>query len=123
MPTVWASQAATTLYHYSTLENKKQKTDTNENSQQATIPDQVTECRDKETNTMLQHLNDEHSEFISNVLYYIAGYIVSKLIDNLSCSKCKKVLSLYQTRPLSMTMIILPPDIMKLARLQLLRHS
>ena len=71
---------------------RKHKTDTNEDSKQATVPHQATDQEDKEMNTMLQRLNEGHSEFISNVLYYIAGYIVSKLIDNLSCSKCKKSL-------------------------------
>ena len=79
---------------------RKHETDTNEYSKQATVPDEATDQGDKEMNTMLQHLNEGHSEFISNVLYYIAGYIVSKLIDNLSCSKCKKAFSLYQGRPL-----------------------
>ena len=31
----------------------------------------------------------KHSEFIDNVLYYIAGYIVSKLTDECSCTACK----------------------------------
>ena len=73
---------------------RKLKTDTNEDSKQATstVPHQATDQEDKELNTMLQHQNEGHSEFISTVVYYIAGYIVSKLFDNLSCSKCKKSL-------------------------------
>ena len=71
---------------------RKHKTDMNKDSEQATLPDQDPEHTDKEVNTMLQHLNEGHSEFISNVLFYIAGYIVSKLIDNLSCSQCKRCL-------------------------------
>ncbi len=50
------------------------------------------DSEDKEMNTMLQHLNEGHCEFISNVLFNIAGYIISKLIDNLSCSECKRCL-------------------------------
>lgn len=42
---------------------------------------------------------DKHSEFIDNVLFYIAGYIVSKLIDNLSCLECKKCLVPLPTQP------------------------
>jgi hypothetical protein len=71
---------------------RKHKTNINEDSEEATAPDQDPEHTDKEMNTMLQHLNEGHSEFISNVLFYIAGYIVSKLIDNLSCSECKRCL-------------------------------
>ena len=67
---------------------KKQKTDTNKDSEEVTISEQ----RKKEMDRMFQRLNKEHSEFISNVLFYIAGYIVSKLIENLSCSKCKRAL-------------------------------
>ena len=44
---------------------------------------------------MCEHLNEEkHSEFSSNVLFYIAGYIVSKLIKAIACSACKKSLLL-----------------------------
>ena len=67
---------------------KKQKTDTNKDSEEVTTSEQ----RKKEMDRMFQRLNKEHSEFISNVLFYIAGYIVSKLIENLSCSKCKRAL-------------------------------
>ncbi len=46
-----------------------------------------------ELNFISEHLDDErHSEFMSNVLFYIAGYIVSKLLDNLTCPGCKKSL-------------------------------
>ena len=39
------------------------------------------------------HLNEDgHGEFISNVLFYIAGYIVSKLNKKLQCTECKKCL-------------------------------
>ena len=39
------------------------------------------------------HLNEHgHGEFFSNVLFYIAGYIVSKLNKNLQCTECKKCL-------------------------------
>lgn len=60
----------------------------------------------------IQHLQN-HSEIISNFLHYIVGYIVSKLINKLTCLKCKS----------SLSMILLPTDNMKLASLQLLRHS
>lgn len=48
---------------------------------------------ENEINLMCEHLAfQEHSEFIQNVLFYISGYIVSKLMDKLSCSECKKFL-------------------------------
>ena len=41
--------------------------------------------------SMSENLNKEgHSEFTSNVLFYIAGYIVSKLIKAVACPACKK---------------------------------
>ena len=71
---------------------RKHKTDINKDSKQVAVPDQDPEQEDNSMNVMLEHLNEGHSEFISNVLFYIAGYIVFKLIDNLSCSQCKRCL-------------------------------
>ena len=43
--------------------------------------------------SMCENLNKEgHSEFTSNVLFYIAGYIVSKLVKAVACPACKKSL-------------------------------
>ena len=51
----------------------------------------ITEC--PEMISMCQHLDEQgHSEFISNVLFYISGYIVSKFIDDLPCPECKRSL-------------------------------
>ena len=36
--------------------------------------------------------NERHSEFMLNVLFYLAGYIVSKLLDKLTCPGCKRSL-------------------------------
>ena len=48
---------------------------------------------DSEMFLMGDHLDDEgHSEFMSNVLFYITGYIVSKLLDKLTCPGCKRCL-------------------------------
>ena len=42
-----------------------------------------------------EHLSKEgHSKFTTNVLFYIAGYIVSKLIKTEACPACKKSLLL-----------------------------
>ena len=71
---------------------RKHKTDINKDSEQATVPDQDPEQEDNSMSMMLQHLQKGHSEFISNVLFYIAGCIVFKLIDDLSCSECKRCL-------------------------------
>ena len=51
------------------------------------------ESTSNKINAMCEHLDQSgHSEFTSNVLFYIAGYIVSKLMDNLPCSSCKRSL-------------------------------
>jgi hypothetical protein len=48
---------------------------------------------ENEMNLMCERLAfQEHSKFIQNVLFYISGYIVVKLMDKLSCSECKKCL-------------------------------
>ena len=42
---------------------------------------------------MLRNLDQEqHSEFVSNVLYYITGYIISQIINRTSCPSCKSCL-------------------------------
>ena len=46
-----------------------------------------------EMDFMLRNLDQEqHSEFVSNVLYYIAGYIISQVINKTSCPSCKSCL-------------------------------
>ena len=37
---------------------------------------------------MISHLDDNHSEFISNILFYIGGFVVSKLVKVITCSSC-----------------------------------
>ena len=34
----------------------------------------------------------EHSEFVENVLYYISGHIVAKLVKSITCTACKNCL-------------------------------
>ena len=42
---------------------------------------------------MLKHLDQEqHSKFVSNVLYYITGYIIAQIIKKISCTACKSCL-------------------------------
>ena len=41
---------------------------------------------------MAKNLDDPTSEFLVNVLFYIAGYVVSKLVHQLSCLSCKRSL-------------------------------
>ena len=46
-----------------------------------------------EINLMLEHLvQEKHSEFTANVLFYIAGFITSKLLMQLTCHACKESL-------------------------------
>ena len=57
---------------------------------------QITE----EANLLLTHLNSSTtSEFTSNVLFYISGYIVAKLVKELSCSSCKSCLLSHYSTP------------------------
>jgi hypothetical protein len=39
---------------------------------------------------MVEHLDEGgHTEFIENILFYIGGFIVSKLLKLLTCSACQ----------------------------------
>ena len=67
-----------TRKHSPTLHNQSQET--------------AAQDTDNKINAMVQHLQEGNSEFISNVIFYIAGYIVSKLVNNLSCPECKRCL-------------------------------
>ena len=45
---------------------------------------------ESEERLMFEHLNQNtQSDFISNILFYIGGFIVSKLIKKLTCQACK----------------------------------
>ena len=53
-----------------------------------------------EANLLLTCLNSSTtSEFTSNVLFYISGYIVAKLVKELSCSSCKSCLLSHYATP------------------------
>jgi hypothetical protein len=66
---------------------KHKKSTTNENIEEASASNNDS----SDIFSMCEHLNEEgHSKFTSNVLFYIAGYIVSKLIKTLVCPACKK---------------------------------
>ena len=42
---------------------------------------------------LAQQLEEKnHSEFVENILYYISGYIVAKLIKSITCTACKNCL-------------------------------
>ena len=53
-----------------------------------------TEDITKEECLLLGHLQEAYkqSEYVQNVLFYIGGYIVSKLIKQISCSQCRHCL-------------------------------
>ena len=62
-------------------------------------PEEVT-VDSPEMNNMLRHLDHEqHSEFVSNVLYYIAGYIIAQILNKISCPACKNCLISSPTDP------------------------
>ena len=68
---------------------KHKKSTTNEDIEQASASNNDS----SDIFSMCEQLNEVgHSEFTSNVLFYIAGYIVSKLIKTLACAACKKSL-------------------------------
>ena len=68
---------------------KHKKSTTNEDSEQASASNNDS----SDIFSMCEQLNEVgHSEYTSNVLFYIAGYIVSKLIKTLACAACKKSL-------------------------------
>ena len=69
--------------------SKKNKTPHSENTEQTTASENDSLDNSPELNFMCGHLDKEHSEFTANVLFYIAGYIVTQLIDKLPCPSCK----------------------------------
>jgi hypothetical protein len=68
---------------------RKNKTPDSENTEQTTASENDSLDNSPELNFMCGHLDKEHSEFTANVLFYIAGYIVTQLIDKLPCPSCK----------------------------------
>ena len=68
----------------------KQKHKEDESKKQETTTEQEDST---EVNFMFRHLDQEqHSKFVSNVLFYIAGYIISQIINKISCPACKSCL-------------------------------
>ena len=60
--------------------------------QNADNPEALNSQEKAEENFMFEQLDkDNHSDFISNVLFYIGGFIVSKLVKKLTCQSCKRV--------------------------------
>ena len=45
-----------------------------------------------EQNLAQQLEEKKHSEFVENVLYYISGHIVAKLVKSITCTACKNCL-------------------------------
>ncbi len=101
---------------------KHKKSTTNENIEQASASNNDS----SDVFSMCEHSNEvRHSEFTSNVLFYNAGYIVSKLIKTLACSACEKsLLPLPKQLPpiLQMDTTTLHQYIMKLERHRHLPH-
>ena len=61
--------------------------------QNADNPEALNSQEKAEENFMFEQLDkDNHSDFISNVLFYIGGFIVSKLVKKLTCQSCKECL-------------------------------
>ncbi len=48
---------------------------------------------EEEVNSMMINLQrNSHTEFIKNVLFYIAGFVVSRLVKKMSCQSCNSCL-------------------------------
>jgi hypothetical protein len=61
--------------------------------QNADTPDALNSQETAEENFMYEQLHqNSHSDFISNILFYIGGYIVSTLEKKLTCQACKECL-------------------------------
>ena len=57
-------------------------------SEAETEPEEIT-TDFAEMNNMLRHLDHEqHCQFVSNVLYHIARYIIAQILSIISCSAC-----------------------------------
>jgi hypothetical protein len=82
-----------TFSNYSTtiipfFHSRKHKTPLVESPSESNSSDQLHST--PEEDLLCSHLNaPTTSEFLSNILFYIGGYIVSKLVKKLSCSSCK----------------------------------
>ena len=84
--------------HYTIFHSRKHKAPLKEApSDDCHQPDETSH----EENLLLSHFNASiTSEFLSNVLFYIGGFIVSKLVKEISCSSCNNcLLSLFFTDP------------------------
>ena len=67
------------------------------------------ESDDKEAERMLIHIDDQSPNCLrDNILYYIGGFIVRKLLCELQCMKCKKELMLDPNDPTARNMISYP---------------
>jgi hypothetical protein len=61
--------------------------------QNADTPDALNSQETAEENFMYEQLHqNSHSDFISNILFYIGGFIVSKLVKKLPVKHAKNVL-------------------------------
>ena len=76
------SKHQSSLSETSLQEDKDENTDANNNSME-----------EAEESLMFEHLDrGVHSDFISNILFYIGGFIVLKLVKKLTCQACKDCL-------------------------------
>ena len=82
IPIFHRSKHQSPLSETSLQEDKDENADANNNFME-----------EAEESLMLEHLNrGVHSDFISNTLFYIGGFIVSKLVKKLTCQACKNCL-------------------------------
>lgn len=61
--------------------------------------DNTTEENETDNSDVLMHLVDrtDLSDYKNNILYYISGYIVMKIVDKLTCQHCRALLITHRT--------------------------
>lgn len=61
--------------------------------------DNTTEENETDKSDVLMHLVDrtDLSDYKNNILYYISGYIVMKIVDKLTCQHCRALLITHRT--------------------------
>jgi hypothetical protein len=72
------------------IKNRSPLTEMSTQDQNADMPDALNSQETADENFMYEQLQqNSHSDFISNILFYIGGFIVSKLVKKLTCQACK----------------------------------
>jgi hypothetical protein len=75
------------------IKHRSPLTEMSTQDQNADMPDALNSQETAKENFMYEQLQqNSHSDFISNILFCIGGFIVSKLVKKLTCQACKECL-------------------------------